>query len=146
MFSYSNLQNKKCVLWCSKWDNIVDFCWWEEGNTKRLGATYTLPVPWVHRNVVVKSSVFPFISIIYICVCVEKYPMTTRSTFQFKLPLVCLVWVGASKFAKFVLAGRLLGMWEITIFDFKKGTYVQGSMYTICLQQYGHKDTHKCRM
>jgi len=36
--------------------------------------------------------------------------MTTSSVFQFKLTLVCLLWVGASKFAKFVLVGRLLGM------------------------------------
>jgi len=144
MLSYSNLQNKKCVLWCSKWDNIVDFCWWEEGNTKWFGATYILPAPWVHRNVVVKSSVFPFISVIYMCV--EKYPMTTRSMFQFKLTLVCILWVGARNVAKFVLVGRLLGMWDMTIFDYKNATYVQGSMYTICLQEYGHNDTQKCRM
>jgi hypothetical protein len=44
----------------------------------------------------------------YRYVCVEKYPMTTGSTFQFELTLVCLVWLGAGKFTKSVLVGRLL--------------------------------------
>jgi len=54
-----------------------------------------------------KVQYLPTIRIIHMCM--EKYPMTTRSTFQFKLTLVCFVWVGVGKFAQICASWHIIG-------------------------------------
>jgi hypothetical protein len=68
-------------------------------------------VPYLHHEntemLWQKVQYLPTVKIIHMCV--EKYPMRTRSAFQFKLTLVCLVWVGAGKFAQICTSWQIIG-------------------------------------
>jgi hypothetical protein len=54
-----------------------------------------------------KIQYLPTIGIIHMCM--EKYPTTTGSTFQFNLTLLCLVWVGVGKFAQIYTGWQIIG-------------------------------------
>ena len=88
----------------------MDFCCWEEDKHNENGLVPHVPCLH-HENTEMlwwKVQYLPTRRIIHMHL--EKYPMTTRSTFQFILTLVCLVWVGWASLPKSVLVGSLLGI------------------------------------